>query len=58
MKKYILLLLAVLFISTTTSFALPSPDKIIPAKASEQAVKNLLDTFKKAFKEEDRKSVV
>src|SRR3989338_8820523 len=53
MKKYILLLLAVLFISTTTSFALPSPDKIIPAKASEQAVKNLLDTFKKAFKEED-----
>jgi len=53
MKKHLLILLAFFFINCHNLLAFISPEKIKPEKSLEGAIENLLDTFEKAFNEED-----
>lgn len=53
MKKYIFYFIISLVVTCSSASGFTSPDKIKPDIAYKQAVENLLDTFQKAFKEEN-----
>ena len=53
MKKYIFILLIFSFLNYNDLLGFTSPGEIKPSKASGVAIKNFLDTFEKAFFEED-----
>src|SRR4030067_2789232 len=53
MKKYIFILLIFSFLNYNDVLGFTSPGEIKPSKASGVAIKNFLDTFEKAFFEED-----